>query len=140
MNKKLNDATKHLRNQGQSQDFGGRVIKNARFVNCVFEGSEIKDATLVGCKITGDTPLPTMIATENIADMTDTQLDALRPGDVVVKQTGTMSHTYVVTYKDAENGGICLSYNAAGYGETVSYDHTKDGWVYNSTDIKTYGD
>ena len=140
MNKRLNDATKHVKNQAQSQDFGGRVIKNARFVNCIFEGSEIKDATLVGCKITGDTMLPTMITTDKITELTDAQLDALRPGDIVVKLTGTASHTYVVTYKDAENGGICLTYHDAGYGETVSYDHAENGWVYNSTDKVDYTD
>ena len=30
--------------------------------------------------------------------------------------------------------GICLTYVAAGLVETVSYDFTDDGWVYNSTD------
>ena len=43
-------------------------------------------------------------------------------------------HNYIVTYKE-EKHGICLSYYAAGYLETVSYDYTNGHWVYNSTDI-----
>ena len=45
-----------------------------------------------------------------------------------------MYHTYIVTYKE-EYKGICLSYFAAGYLETVSYDYTDGVWVYNSTDV-----
>ena len=58
-----------------------------------------------------------------------------------VEGTGKQKHTYIVTYKGEGSGeGICLSYNACGYGETVSYDRTDSGWQYNSTDIKEYGE
>lgn len=68
-------------------------------------------------------------------------LDALRCGDQVAKMTGNQKHLYVVSYKGEGAGeGICLTYVAAGYGETVSYDRTANGWAYNSTDVKTYGD
>ena len=68
-------------------------------------------------------------------------LDSLGVGDKVVKVTGKQRHLYVVTYKgDGSGEGICLTYAAAGYGETVSYDRSGDSWVYNSTDVKTYGD
>ena len=68
-------------------------------------------------------------------------LDALQPGDVVLKQDGKQKHTYIVTYKGEGSGeGICLSYNVSGYGETVSYDRTENGWQYNSTDKKEYGE
>lgn len=77
---------------------------------------------------------------EDITALTAEQLDALNVGDKVVKITGTDKHLYVVTYKATEGGGICLSYNAAGYGETVAYDRTESGWAYNSTDVKTYGE
>lgn len=61
-------------------------------------------------------------------------------GDKVVKVTGKQKHLYFVTYKgEGEGEGICLSYNACGYGETVSYDRNGEDWVYNSTDVKTYG-
>ena len=80
------------------------------------------------------------IEVTDITKLTDEQLDALNVGDKVVKVTGTDKHLYVVTYKATTGGGICLSYNAAGYGETVSYDRTESGWAYNSTDIKTYGE
>ena len=81
------------------------------------------------------------IEVTNITAMTKEQLDALKVGDKVVKVTGKQKHLYLVTYKGEGAGeGICLSYNACGYGETVSYDRSGDDWVYNSTDIKTYGE
>ena len=79
------------------------------------------------------------IEVADITKLTAAQLDALNVGDKVVKVTGTEKHLYLVSYKAVTGGGICLSYNAAGYGETVSYDRTESGWAYNSTDIKTYG-
>ena len=74
------------------------------------------------------------VSTESITEMTDEQLDKLQVGDTVAKKTGTAEHLYTVTYKDAENGGICLTYMDASVVETVSYDHTESGWAYNSTD------
>ena len=70
----------------------------------------------------------------DITALTDAHLDALKVGDKVAKKTGTAEHLYTVTYKDAENGGICLTYMDASIVETVSYDHTESGWAYNSTD------
>ena len=70
----------------------------------------------------------------DITALTDAQLDALNVGDKVAKKTGTAEHLYTVTYKDAENGGLCLTYLDASVVETVSYDHTESGWSYNSTD------
>lgn len=80
------------------------------------------------------------IEVADITKLTDEQLDSLNVGDKVVKVTGTDKHLYLVTYKATTGGGICLSYNAAGYGETVAYDRTESGWAYNSTDVKTYGE
>ena len=71
---------------------------------------------------------------EDITALTDEQLDALNVGDKIAKVTGTARHLYVVTYKDAQNGGLCLTYADADNVETVSYDHTESGWAYNSTD------
>lgn len=71
----------------------------------------------------------------DITALTGDQLDVLEPGSVVIKKTGTASHLYTVTYKDAANGGLCLTYVDASTVETVSYDNTDDGWVYNSTDV-----
>ena len=70
----------------------------------------------------------------DITGLTGDQLDALSVGDKVAKKTGTAQHLYVVSYKDAENGGLCLTYADASTVETVSYDHTESGWAYNSTD------
>lgn len=77
----------------------------------------------------------------DITKLSNSQLDGLNVGDAVVKVTGVQKHLYLVSYKgDGAGQGICLSYNAAGYGETVSYDRSGEGWVYNSTDVKTYGE
>lgn len=72
----------------------------------------------------------------DITALTAEQLDALEPGDVVVKKTDNMYHTYIVSYKGEGVGqGICLTYTDAGHIETVSYDRTESGWAYNSTDV-----
>lgn len=76
--------------------------------------------------------LPLEVA--DITALTDEQLDALNVGYKVAKKTGTAQHLYVVSYKDAENGGLCLTYVDAANVETVSYDHSESGWAYNSTD------
>ena len=74
------------------------------------------------------------IEVTDITKMTDNQINKLECGDMVLKNTDGMHHCYVVSYK--QNGvGICLSYSAYGYLETVSYDYTDGKWVYNSTDI-----
>lgn len=74
------------------------------------------------------------IEVTNIEQMSDEQLDALKVGDVVQKITGNMKHCYIVTYKE-EKHGICLSYFACGYLETISYDYTDSHWVFNSKDV-----
>ena len=74
------------------------------------------------------------IEVDDITALTGEQLDALEIGAKVSKKTGTAKHLYVVSYKDAENGGLCLTYTDASTVETVSYDHTESGWAYNSTD------
>lgn len=74
------------------------------------------------------------ISATNITTLTDKELNNLRCGDMVQKKTENQFHNYIVSYKE-ENKGICLSYYACGYTETVSYDYTDGHWVYNSTDI-----
>ena len=80
------------------------------------------------------------IEVTDITALTKSQLDSLSVGDKVVKVTGKQKHLYLVTYKgEGEGEGIVLTYNACGYGEAVSYDRSGEDWVYNSTDVKTYG-
>lgn len=79
------------------------------------------------------------IEVTDITALTDAQLDALNVGSKVAKKTGTAKHLYTVTYKDAENGGLCLTYLDASLVETVSYDHSASGWAYNSTDKTPLG-
>ena len=86
-------------------------------------------------EVEGDV-LATKIEVSNIEALTDKQLDALKVGDVVEKKTGNQKHCYIVTYKGEGAGeGICLSYFACGYLETISYDRTVSGWVFNSKDV-----
>lgn len=70
----------------------------------------------------------------NIQSLSDDLLNSLRVGDVVQKKTGNQKHCYIVTYKE-EKHGICLSYFACGYTETISYDYTNGHWVFNSKDV-----
>ena len=72
----------------------------------------------------------------NIREISKETLDELQVGDIVQKITGNQKHAYMVTYKgDGAGEGICLTYCAAGYMETVSYDRSGTDWVYNSTDV-----
>lgn len=82
--------------------------------------------------------VPVCYEVENINAIDGEILSALKCGDCVVKVTGVMKHLYHVSYKGAGVGqGICLTYVDAGLIETVSYDYTESGWVYNSTDKST---
>ena len=64
-------------------------------------------------------------------------LEALRPGDMVVKITGTDKHSYRVSYKGAT--GLCLTYSDCENVETVAYEKTGDVWAYDSTDVTHIG-
>ena len=82
--------------------------------------------------------VPAIYEVENINAIDGEILSALKCGDIVVKVTGVMKHRYNVSYKGAGVGqGICLTYVDAASVETVAYDYTVDGWVYNSTDHTT---
>lgn len=98
--------------QGNQIDSGGALAEILAAIACAAAPIEVADITA----------------------LTDDQLDALNVGDKVAKKTGTAQHLYIVSYKDAENGGLCLTYTDASTVETVSYDHTESGWAYNSTD------
>ena len=66
-------------------------------------------------------------------------LSALSCGDAIIKVTGKQKHMYRVSYKGEGVGeGICLTYVDYSTVETVSYDFTADGWVYNSTDKRDF--
>ena len=99
-----------------------------------FRGANREFSQEMGPIIESLLALVTPVQATDITALTDGQLDALNVGDKVAKKTGTAEHLYTVTYKDAENGGICLTYLDASVVETVSYDHTESGWAYNSTD------
>lgn len=78
------------------------------------------------------------VEVEDITAIDGAVLDSLNCGDKVAKVTGKQKHLYSVSYKGEGVGeGICLTYVDAGLVETVSYDYTADGWVYNSTDKST---
>lgn len=79
-------------------------------------------------------------STNNIKNIGDEILNKLKCGDVVVKKTTSgsrhMEHCYQVSYYEDKHG-CCLTYTAAGYIETQSYDYTDGHWIYNSEDLWT---
>ena len=78
--------------------------------------------------------IPRILEAKDITKLSNAQINKLRCADFVVKLTGNLQHSYRVSYKE-DKVGICLSYSAAGYLETVSYDYVDGNWVYNSTDV-----
>lgn len=77
-----------------------------------------------------------VLFTKDIEHLTAQELDGLDCGDLVVKITGKQRHAYTVSYKGEGSGeGICLTYCACGYIETISYDRTDSGWAFNSKDV-----
>ena len=78
------------------------------------------------------------VEVDNIASIDGSVLTSLKVGDKIAKVTGVQKHLYTVSYKGEGVGqGICLTYVDAGTVETVAYDYTENGWVYNSTDHTT---
>ena len=81
---------------------------------------------------------PMKYEVENITEIAQHILEALECGDEVIKVTKegsrTHRHTYIVSYKE-QHIGVCMTYSASGYLETVSYDYADGAWVYNSTDV-----
>lgn len=82
---------------------------------------------------------PVIVKVTDIAALTADMLDALRPGDIVVKQTGTQEHSYRVAYKDATVGEFALVYSDYHTVEEVYYDKTGGDWAYITTEIVTLG-
>ena len=74
---------------------------------------------------------------DDIEKMTGDQLEQLKAGDMVIKRTmdgeTALYHTYIVSHKQAT--GICMTYSACGYLETISYDKIEGVWTFNSKDV-----
>lgn len=85
-------------------------------------------------RVLGVSSLIDFLNVSNITQLTNDQINSLKAGDVVIKNTGEQKHAYVVSYKQ-DGTGICLTYTDASCAETVSYDYTEGNWVYNSTDV-----
>lgn len=98
------------------------------------QGNQVDSGGVLAEILTAIAGAAVPIEVADITALTNDQLNVLNVGDKVAKKTGTAQHLYIVTYKDAENGGLCLTYADAANVETVSYDHTESGWAYNSTD------
>ena len=78
--------------------------------------------------------MPLILHVSNITELSNDECEALKCGDVIVKETGEQEHSYRVSYKE-DGVGMCLTYSDASNVETVSYDFDGTDWVYNSTDI-----
>ena len=71
---------------------------------------------------------------DEIEKLPNEVLEQLDCGDFIIKRTGNMKHRYFVSYKEA-GVGICFTYVACGYIETISYDKVGGNWVFNSKDV-----
>lgn len=72
---------------------------------------------------------PKRISVTDIEALTAGQIEALRCGDVVIKQTGTQRHAYIVAYKDDTTHEIAFVYADARNVEEVYYDKSVgDAW------------
>ena len=80
---------------------------------------------------------PQQIEVSNIKALTSDQCEALKPGDVVIKITGTDKHSYRVSYKGQT--GLCLTYSDCENVETVAYEKENDAWAWDSTDVTAIG-
>ncbi len=89
-------------------------------------------------RVLGVASLIDFLNVSNITQLTNDEINSLKAGDVVIKNTGEQKHAYVVSYKQ-DGTGICLTYTDASTVETVSYDYTDGNWVYNSTDYASLG-
>lgn len=76
---------------------------------------------------------PVITEVTDIKALSADLLEALRPGDIIVKITGTDKHSYRVSYKGAT--GLCLTYSDCENVETVAYEKTGDTWAWDSTDV-----
>lgn len=72
---------------------------------------------------------------EDIEALTDEELENLKAGDIVLKLTDGIKHTYIVTYKE-DRVGLCLSYFNFGYSETVSYDYDSEVEAWTLNDVE----
>lgn len=81
---------------------------------------------------------PVVTEVTDIKALSADLLEALRPGDIVVKVTGTDKHSYHVSYKGAT--GLCLTYADCENVETVAYEKTGDAWAWDSTDVTHIGE
>lgn len=80
---------------------------------------------------------PLRVVVDDIQAISGDVLDDLECGDLVIKHTvesgKDLYHCYIVTHKQAT--GICMTYFACGYLETISYDKVDGVWTFNSKDV-----
>lgn len=80
-----------------------------------------------------------IIEVSNIEALTADQLDALRAGDIVVEISGNKKHSYLVSYKDATNGELSLTYSDHSNVEEVYYEKADGTWAFNVKETTTLG-
>ena len=80
---------------------------------------------------------PLRVVVDDIQAISGDVLDDLECGDFVIKHTvesgKDLYHCYIVSHKQAT--GICMTYSACGYLETISYDKVDGVWTFNSKDV-----
>ena len=79
-----------------------------------------------------------VVENDEIESLPQELLEALDCGDTIIKCTlidgKVFKHLYKVSFK-ADGVGLCFTYTACGYIETISYDKTDGVWVFNSKDV-----
>lgn len=85
----------------------------------------------------GDIDLPAKLEVNDIAALTGAQIEALRAGDVVIKNDASGKHAYKVSYKGST--GICLTYADCENVETIAYEKVDGTWTYDSKDVTAIG-
>lgn len=78
---------------------------------------------------------PDDLVVTNVEGLTKEQLDSLKPGDYVIKETGNEYHTYWVSYKDEVKGELSLTYADHQNVEEVYYEKTAGVWGHVITEI-----
>ena len=125
----VTEAVRYLLGKDEQIDAG--IIDSITFENGDLTFT-FKDGSTKVVTITNTTQI---LEVEDIEALTDEQLENLKAGDIVLKLTNNMKHTYIVTYKE-DRVGLCLSYFDFGYSETVSYDYDSENEAWTLNDVE----
>lgn len=76
--------------------------------------------------------LPAFLTVPDITALTSEQIEQLNAGDIVIKETGSKKHTYMVSYRKSDE--MYLTYVDHENVEEVYYEKSNSTWAYIQTD------